>query len=159
MENRKGKKGVVILGIVALILAAAVAVILWNNRKQTEETSEKESPVTTQEPEVSTQDIVVEDKTEPEEDADEEEQEAIGQEDGEPDQNDGAVKQAEGVFDGFIDSHSVEIQLDSGEYATYLIYDEDLIEEMSKLDDFERISYEYQESTEEGRLPQIISVN
>lgn len=164
MENSKNKKLIVILGIAALVLIAVVAAVVMKNKKETNEIPEDNSISTTEDSAVSTEDIVVEDKTDLSEQKSEEstEDETAGNENGtddsEPDNNKGEIKKTKGIFDGFIDSHSVEIQLDNGEYKSYLVYDEDLIEELSKLDDFERISFTYQKSTEKGRLDQIISL-
>lgn len=147
MKKENNKKSVVLLGVVALIFVIVVATLILNNNKRNE-SIEDDTITTTEEPEVNTQDIVVEDKIKTPEAEDEKK----------PDNNKGEIKKAKGIYDGFIDSHSIEIQLDSGEYQTYLVYDEELIEELSKLEDFEHISFSYQEPTDEGRLPQVISL-
>lgn len=159
MENNKSKKWMILLGIAALVLVAAVVAAVMKSSRDTDEIPGDTSAPSSEDSAVNTEDIVVDDRLEPSDDETDESTGDNGTEDAsEPDNNKGEINKTKGIFDGFIDSHSVEIQLDNGEYKTFLVYDEDLIEELSKLDDFERISFTYQESTEEGRLDQIISL-
>lgn len=48
-----------------------------------------------------------------------------------------------GIYNGFADSHSIEIQMDDGSYETFFVYDEKLQKKLEKLDEGDKIKFTY----------------
>lgn len=64
-----------------------------------------------------------------------------------------------GKFYGFIDSNSVEIELDDGSYCTFFVFEENVREALTKLLDGEPASISFTYKALEGQInPEIIDV-
>ena len=75
--------------------------------------------------------------------------------------NEPAVHQGSGTFNGFADSHTIEVSLSDGNYQTYFVYEEDVYNELMKLAEAEEppvISYSYTER-EGQEIPEIIELH
>lgn len=67
------------------------------------------------------------------------------------------VLKAEGVFNGQMDSHSIEVELSNGETETFFIYNEDIAATFDDLDIGAKISFTY--GPVKGQInPEILSV-
>ena len=66
-------------------------------------------------------------------------------------------KQGTGIFNGQIDSHSIEVEMENGQPETFFIYKEDVAEAFNNMDIGAKISFTY--GPAEGQInPQILSV-
>ncbi|MGN0242650.1 MAG: hypothetical protein ACI4CT_01170 [Lachnospiraceae bacterium] len=141
------RKQIMITGV---LLAMGMLLVYGCGKKEqpvTETTTERTTSATTQE---TTELPDTEMTTEKPKDVD----------DSKPDKNDAPKekqKRATGVFDGFIDDHSVEIQYEDGTYEAFLVYDETVIDALSVIEDFETISFVYA-PREDQSLNEIIAV-
>lgn len=62
-----------------------------------------------------------------------------------------------GIFNGQIDSTSIEVQMDDGSYETFFIYDEDIAKQFDNMDIGAKISFTY--GPVKGQVnPEILSV-